>query len=57
MSRERKILVRVSEDLHKAVRLKALEQERYVSEIVRELLEAWAAGKIELPTPEERKPK
>ena len=52
MSKERKIMVRAPEELHKAVRLKAVEQNRYVSEIVRELLTMWVAGEIELPAKE-----
>jgi len=47
--RERRIMVRASEDLHKAVRVKAAEQGRPVSEIVRELLRMWVEGEIELP--------
>jgi plasmid stability protein len=56
MATERKMMVRMPEDLHRAVRVKAAEMGRPVSEIVREFLAAWAAGKIDLPTPEERKP-
>jgi len=56
MELERRITVKTTEELHKAVRVKAAELGRPVSEIVREFLAAWAAGKIDLPTPEERKP-
>ena len=56
MELERRITVKTTEELHKAVRVKAAEMGRPVSEIVREFLAAWAAGKIDLPTPEERKP-
>ncbi|MFX1412086.1 MAG: ribbon-helix-helix domain-containing protein [Promethearchaeota archaeon] len=51
MARERRITVRAPEKLHKAVRVKAAELGRPVSEIVRELLELWTAGEIELPAP------
>ena len=57
MDRERRIMVRAPESLHKAVRVKAAELGRPVSEIVRELLAMWVEGKIELPEPDEDKPK
>ena len=47
MVQERKMMVRMTEDLHKAVRVKAAELGRPISEIVRELLKAWVAGEIE----------
>lgn len=50
---ERRITVKTTEELHKAVRVKAAEMGRPVSEIVREFLTAWAAGEIELPAQEE----
>ena len=37
------VMVRVPEELHQAVRLKSLEEGRYVSEVVRELLTKWVA--------------
>jgi plasmid stability protein len=49
MVQERKMMVRMTEDLHKAVRVKAAELGRSISEIVRELLKAWVAGEIETP--------
>ncbi|GAB4537152.1 MAG: hypothetical protein Kow0063_23490 [Anaerolineae bacterium] len=49
MTQERRWMVRTTEELHKAVRVKAAELGRPVSEIVRTFLEAWVAGKIELP--------
>jgi hypothetical protein len=49
MEQERRITVKTSEAFHKAVRVKAAELGRPVSEIVRALLDAWVAGKIELP--------
>ncbi|MBU0490448.1 MAG: hypothetical protein KKA73_21515 [Chloroflexi bacterium] len=45
--------MKTTEELHKAVRVKAAEMGRPVSEIVREFLTAWAAGEIELPAQEE----
>lgn len=53
MSDERKMMVRVSEDLHRAVRVKAAELGRPVSEIVRGLLEQWVEGRVETPSEEE----
>jgi plasmid stability protein len=49
MASERMMMVRMSEELHKAVRVRAAELGRPMSEIVRALLTAWVAGKIELP--------
>ncbi len=49
MELERRITVKTSEKLHKAVRVGAAEMGRPISEIVRTLLEAWIAGRIELP--------
>lgn len=51
MPEERKLMVRVTEQLHRAVRVKAAELGRPVSEIVRAFLQAWVAGEIELPAP------
>jgi hypothetical protein len=42
----------MTEEQHKAVRVKAAELGRPVSEIVRKLLDLWVEGKIELPEPE-----
>ncbi len=50
MDEERRIMVRVSEDLHHAVRVKAADLGRPVSEIVRGLLSQWVEGKIETPS-------
>ena len=53
MTQERKMLVRVSEELHRAVRVKAADLGRPVSEIVRGLLRQWVEGKLETPSEEE----
>jgi plasmid stability protein len=53
MAKQRKLMVRVTDQLHKAVRVKAAELGRPVSEIVRGLLRRWVAGEIEVPPPEE----
>ena len=53
MEEQRRIMVRVSEDLHRAVRVKAAELGRPVSEVVRGLLRQWVEGKIETPGDEE----
>jgi plasmid stability protein len=54
MASERMMMVRMSEELHKAVRVRAAELGRPMSEIVRALLTAWVTGKIELPELPER---
>lgn len=51
--KERRITVKVTEALHKAVRVRAAELGRPVSEIVRALLKAWLAGEVDLPSEEE----
>jgi plasmid stability protein len=53
MTEERRIMVRTSEELHRAVRVKAAELGRPVSEIVRGLLKRWVEGKVETPSEEE----
>ena len=53
MGDERKMMVRVSEDLHHAVRVKAADLGRPVSEIVRGLLRQWVEGKVATPGEEE----
>lgn len=55
MAPERKMMVRMPEELHRAVRVKAAELGRPISEIVRALLTAWVTGKTELPEPQEHK--
>jgi plasmid stability protein len=54
MARERMIMVRVPDELHKAVRVKAAELGRPISEIARGLLQAWVEGRIETPPPESK---
>ena len=49
MERERRTTVRMPESLHKAVRVKAAELDRPIAEIVRELLQKWITGEIQLP--------
>jgi hypothetical protein len=53
MKQEKRITVKCNEALHKAVRLKAADLGRPVSEIVRGLLTGWVLGEIELPTKQE----
>ena len=53
---ERKTTYRVDVDLHKAARIKAIELDTNLSEILREFLRQWVAGDIELhPCSEEEK--
>jgi plasmid stability protein len=49
MAQEHKMMVRMPEALHRAVRVKAAELGRPISKIVRDLLVGWLSGKIELP--------
>ncbi len=55
MERERRITVKTTEALHKAVRVKAAELGRPVSEIVRSLLEGWVVDEIDLPDQAEKR--
>lgn len=52
MDEDKKIMVRVPEELHKAVRVKAAELGRPISEIVRQFLRAWVSGELLTPPPE-----
>jgi plasmid stability protein len=47
------LTVRMSEDLHRAVRVKAAELGRPLSEIVRGLLRKWIQDEIETPSKQE----
>ena len=49
MAQEHKMMVRMPEALHKAVRVKAAELGCPISEIVRDLLRGWLSGEIKLP--------
>jgi plasmid stability protein len=53
MTKERSLTVRMSEDLHRAVRVKAAELGRPLSEIVRGLLRKWIQDEIETPSKQE----
>jgi hypothetical protein len=49
-----KTTIRMPLDLHKAARIKAIETNTTVSDVVRECLRLWVAGELELPVhPEE----
>ena len=45
--------IRILRDLHKAARIKALEMDTNLSDVIREFLRLWVAGEIELPIKEE----
>ena len=51
MTPERSMMVRMPDELHRAVRIKAAEIGRPISEIVRDLLQGWLAGQFELLSP------
>jgi predicted DNA binding CopG/RHH family protein len=53
MIKERSLTVRMSEDLHRAVRVKAAELGIPVSRVVRGFLSRWVEGESDTPTPEE----
>jgi hypothetical protein len=42
--------IRMTKNLHKAARIKALEMDTTLSDVVREFLTLWVAGELELPT-------
>lgn len=48
MPRERKLMVRLTEEKHRAVRVRAAELGQPISEIVRYLLDLWLEGKVEI---------
>ena len=52
MNEERRVMVRVPEELHRAVKVKAAELGRPISEIVRQFLRAWVSGELDTPQPE-----
>ena len=50
---EHKTTVRMPRDLHKAARVKAIEDDVSLSEAIRRLVQGWVAGEIQLPAEEE----
>jgi len=44
-------------ELHKAARIKAIEQDRALSDVVRQFLQLWVDGEIELPGEEDNSEK
>lgn len=49
MTPDRSLVVKLPDDLHRALRIRAAELGIPVSEIVRALLRAWLDGRLELP--------
>lgn len=49
MRKDRKMMIRVPEDLHREARIKSAEFGRPLSEIVRQFLRAWVSGELETP--------
>jgi predicted HicB family RNase H-like nuclease len=45
---ENKIAIRIPKDQHKAAKLKALQEDVTLSDVIREFLNRWVAGEIEL---------
>jgi predicted HicB family RNase H-like nuclease len=52
MSEEKKLVIRIDGELRKAARIKALEEDRTLSEVVRQFLRAWLRGELPTPLPE-----
>ena len=48
--------IRMARSLAKSARIKALQMDTNLSEVVRRFLEAWVSGRISLPKPEEERP-
>lgn len=48
MAKERTLMVRLSEEQHRAVRVQAAELGISMAQIVRELLNAWLGGRVKL---------
>lgn len=55
MDLPKRITIKTTAELHKAVRVKAAEIGRPISEIVRELLALWLEGRVKLSETEETK--
>ena len=51
MSDDHKLTVRIPKAVHIAVRVKALQEEILLSEVVRRLLQKWVAGEVVLDEP------
>ena len=54
MDTDHKTTIRMPKDLNKAARIKAIETDTTLSDVVREFLALWVAGKIELPAQGEK---
>ena len=54
---ERRVAVRMSAKLYKAARLKCVEDDKPLSEVVRDLLSGWVNGSIALPHQPTEQPK
>ena len=52
MNEERHIMVRVPEEFHRDVKVKAAEEGRLISDVVRQFLRAWVSGDLPTPPPE-----
>lgn len=49
MLKERSLTIRLDAKLHKAARLKSVEIEKSLSQIMRDLLVGWVDGTVQLP--------
>jgi hypothetical protein len=52
MTDDHKMTIRLPKELHKAVKIKAIESDITLSEAIRKLLGGWVSGKVELPEEE-----
>ena len=51
-----KTTIRMPLSLHKAARIKAIQEDTTLSDVVREFIALWVAGKIEVPSVQEQEP-
>jgi predicted HicB family RNase H-like nuclease len=57
MTDDVKLVLRIDPELRKAARMKALEEDRTLSEAIRQFLRLWIAGEIPTPPAENKQPK
>lgn len=51
MTKDRKLMIRLPEEQHRAFRVRAAELDYSMAEIVRTLVDAWLEGKVKLDLP------
>jgi hypothetical protein len=53
MTKRQRTTIDIPDDLKREARIKALRLDKNLSQVVRELLQAWVEDEIELPEPEQ----